>query len=86
MLRKVGIKNIHPRVYKTSPANRLFLSIERTQDEHIWIQVGRIVFTSQPRGDGLWDKFWDSYDNSWFSKKLKNIRKRDKNDYKINSL
>lgn len=78
MLRKAGIKNIHPRVYKASPANRLFLSIERTQDEHIWVQVGRIVFTSQPRGDGLWDELWNRWDDLCFSQRFKNALKRDK--------
>lgn len=71
------MKNIHPRLYKTSSSNRLLLSAERTQDEHIWIQVGRIVFTSQPRGDGLWDKFWDSCDSFSFSQKFKNRLKKD---------
>lgn len=78
--RRIGVKNIHPRLYKTSSSNRLLLSAERTQDEHIWVRVGRIVFTSQPRGDGLWDEFWNAYDSSWFSNKLKNTLKRDKND------
>lgn len=60
-LRRIGVKNFHPRFYRTAPSNSsaILVSVEQTVDEHVWFQVGRIVFTTQPRGDGLWDKLWN---------------------------
>lgn len=70
MLKKIGVKNIHPRLYKTTLTNKLFFSIEKTSDGHIWVRVGKVIFTSQPRGDGLWDDFWNCWDSTRISKKF----------------
>lgn len=58
------IRDIHPRFYKLSKSLPSSFRVSKPQPGgHIWLQLGRVVFTTEPKDYGLWDSFWDFIDS-----------------------